>query len=146
MGGRRTDGRVHAPQGSFIRRNGVQGSFRRTITEHIALDEPYLNWIVIVNHPDYLTEPLVRSVTFQRAPNVQLPVYPCAPQPEEYRADVPKDHVPNWFVGTNPYLTELNSGHLTGYVMTTTLPHERNLLETLDGLFLRDLFQRRLSA
>jgi glyoxylase-like metal-dependent hydrolase (beta-lactamase superfamily II) len=92
---------------SFIRRNGVEGSFRRTVTEHIALDEPYLSWIIIVNDPDYLTEPLVRSVTFQRAPNAQLPVYPCAPQPEEYRADVPKDHVPNWFVGINPYLTEV---------------------------------------
>src|SRR4029078_5524171 len=65
------------------------------------------NWIIIVNDPDYLTEPLVRSVTFQRAPNAQLPVYPCAAQAEEYRADVPKDHVPNWFVGTNPYLTEV---------------------------------------
>src|SRR5712671_2470348 len=59
---------------SFIRRNGVQGSYRRTVTEHVSLDEPYLTWILIVNDPDYLTEPLIRSVTFVRAPNAQVPL------------------------------------------------------------------------
>src|SRR5262245_47644022 len=29
---------------SFIRRNGVQGSFRRTVTEHVSLDDEYLTW------------------------------------------------------------------------------------------------------
>jgi len=28
-----------------------KAAFRRTVTEHIALDEPYLNWISIVNDP-----------------------------------------------------------------------------------------------
>jgi len=92
---------------SFIRRNGVQGSYRRTVTEHVSLDEPYLTWILIVNDPDYLTEPLIRSVTFVRAPNAQVPLYPCSPQLEEFDAKAPKDRVPNWFVGTNPYLTEV---------------------------------------
>lgn len=93
---------------SFIRRNGVQGSFRRTVTEHVSLDEPYLTWVLIVNDPDYLTEPLIRSVTFQRAPNVQVPVYPCAPQEEEYRPeDVGKYRVPFYLTGENPYLTEV---------------------------------------
>ncbi len=93
---------------SFIRRNGVQGSFRRTVTEHVSLDEPYLTWVLIVNDPDYLTEPLIRSVTFQRAPNMQIPVYPCSPQQEEYRPeDVGKYRVPFYLYGTNPYLTEV---------------------------------------
>jgi glyoxylase-like metal-dependent hydrolase (beta-lactamase superfamily II) len=92
---------------SFIRRNGVQGSFRRSVTEHISLDEPYLTWILIVNDPDYLTEPLIRSVTFERAPNQQLPVYPCSPQLEEFSEDRKKDYVPHYTVGTNPYLTEV---------------------------------------
>jgi len=93
---------------SFIRRNGVQGSFRRTVTEHVSLDEPYLTWVLIVNDPDYLTEPLIRSVTFQRAPNAQIPVYPCAPQQEEYRPeDAGSYRVPHYLPGTNPYLTEV---------------------------------------
>ncbi len=92
---------------SFIRRNGVQGSFRRTVTEHISLDEPYLQWILIVNDPDYLTEPLVRSVTWIRNTNGQVPVYPCSPQLEEYRPDLPKDRVPHYLVGENKWLTEV---------------------------------------
>ncbi|MEQ1886951.1 MAG: MBL fold metallo-hydrolase [Bryobacteraceae bacterium] len=93
---------------SFIRRNGVQGSFRRTVTEHVSLDEPYLTWVLIVEDPDYLTEPLIRSVTFQRAPNAQIPVYPCAPQQEEYRPeDAGSYRVPHYLTATNPYLTEV---------------------------------------
>jgi cyclase len=92
---------------SFIRRNGVQGSFRRTVIEHVSLDEPYLTWVLIVNDPDYLTESLIRSVTFVRAPNTQVPVYPCAPQEEEYRAEDAKYRVPFYLPGENPYLTEV---------------------------------------
>ena len=93
---------------SFLRRNGVGGSFRRTVTEHVSLDEPYLEWVLIVNDPDYLTEPLIRSVTFQRASNVEVPLYPCAAQAEEYRPeDVGKYRVPHYLVGENPYLTEV---------------------------------------
>ncbi len=92
---------------SFIRRNGVQGSFRRTVTEHVSLDEPYLTWVLIVNDPDYLTESLIRSVTFVRAPNTQVPVYPCAPQEEEYRPEDAKYRVPFYLPGENPYLTEV---------------------------------------
>jgi len=92
---------------SFIRRNGVQGSFRRTVTEHVTLEEPYMTWVLIVEDPDYLTEPLIRSVTFVRAPHGQVPLYPCSSQLEEYNADAPKDRVPNWLVGMNPYLTEV---------------------------------------
>jgi len=92
---------------SFIRRNGVQGSFRRTVTEHVSLDEPYITWILIVEDPDYLTAPLIRSVTFVRNPTGQVPVYPCSPQLEDYRPDRVKDYVPHYLPGTNPYLTEV---------------------------------------
>jgi glyoxylase-like metal-dependent hydrolase (beta-lactamase superfamily II) len=92
---------------SFIRRNGVQGSFRRTVTEHVSLDEPYLTWILIVNDPDYLTAPLIRSVTFVRNPTGQVPVYPCSPQLEDYKPDRVKDYVPHYLPGTNPYLSEV---------------------------------------
>jgi cyclase len=93
---------------SFIRRNGVGGSFRRTVTEHVSLDEPYMEWVLIVNDPDYLTEPLIRSVTFKRASNLEVPLYPCSVQPEEYRPeDAGKYRVPHYLIGENPYLTEV---------------------------------------
>src|SRR6267142_1108101 len=88
---------------SFIRRNGVPSSFRATVIEQVSLEEPYLEWTFTVIDPDYLTEPLVRSATYMRAPTLQLPPYPCQPdenQPgEKYR-------VPHYLPGENPYLTE----------------------------------------
>jgi len=94
---------------SFLRRNGVAASFRRTVTEHITLDEPYLSWIMIVNDPDYLTEPFIRSSVFVRAPNVRLPTWPCSPQQEEYNpGDAAKYRVPHYLTGENPFLTEVS--------------------------------------
>ena len=82
------------------------GSFRRNVTEHVSLDEPYLTWVVIVNDPDYLTEPFIRSGTFIRAPNEMVGIYPCSPQVEDYQPGRRTDYVPHYLPGANPYLTE----------------------------------------
>src|SRR5437773_7203942 len=89
---------------SFIRRNGVPSSFRATVIEHISLEEPYLEWTFTVIDPDYLTEPLVRSAIYIRAPNLQLPTYPC--QPEDDRQPGEAYRAPHYLPGENPYLTE----------------------------------------
>jgi glyoxylase-like metal-dependent hydrolase (beta-lactamase superfamily II) len=86
-----------------VRRNGVATSFRATVIEQISLEEPYLEVTFTVIDPDYLTEPLVRSATYMRAPTLQLPPYPC--QPEEYQPGE-KYRVPHYLPGENPYLTE----------------------------------------
>ena len=88
---------------SFVRRNGVPTSFRATVIEHVSLEEPYLEWTFTVIDPDYLTEPLVRSAIYVRAPTLQLPPYPC--QPEEYQPG-DKYRMPHYLPGENPYLTE----------------------------------------
>src|SRR5258706_6455126 len=88
---------------SYVRRNGVATSFRATVIEQISLEEPYLEVTFTVIDPDYLTEPLVRSATYMRAPTLQLPPYPC--QPEEYQSGE-KYRVPHYLPGENPYLTE----------------------------------------
>jgi cyclase len=88
---------------SYVRRNGVPESFRATVIEHVSLEGPFLEWTFTVIDPDYLTEPLVRSATYLRAPTLQLPLYPC--QPEEYQPGE-KYRVPHYLVGENPYLTE----------------------------------------
>jgi glyoxylase-like metal-dependent hydrolase (beta-lactamase superfamily II) len=92
---------------AFHRRNGVPSSFRATTIEHVSLDEPYLTWVVTTYDDDYLTEPVVRSATYIRAPTVQIPPYPCAAQQEEIGADADAYRVPNYFMGENPYLTEV---------------------------------------
>ena len=88
---------------SYVRRNGVATSFRATVVEQMSLEEPYLEVTFTVIDPDYLTEPLVRSATYMRAPTLQLPPYPC--QPEEYQPGE-KYRVPHYLPGENPYLTE----------------------------------------
>lgn len=95
----------HIKEG-FHRRNGVPSSFRTTVVEHISLDEPYMTWVIATYDPDYLTEPLVRSVTYMRSPTQQIPPYPCAAQQEEAGADE-KYRVPHFFPGENPFLTEV---------------------------------------
>ena len=93
---------------SFMRRNGTPASFHRTVTEHVSLDEPYITWVIVVNDPDYLTEPLVRSVTYIRAPNFEVGAYPCSAQTEEYRInDTARYRMPHYIPGENPYLTEV---------------------------------------
>ena len=88
---------------SYVRRNGVATSFRATVVEQLSLEEPYLEVTFTVIDPDYLTEPLVRSATYMRAPTLQLPPYPC--QPEDYQPGE-KYRVPHYLPGENPYLTE----------------------------------------
>ena len=88
---------------SYVRRNGVPASDRATVIEHVSLEEPFLEWTFTVVDPDYLTEPLVRSATYVRAPTLQLPLYPC--QPEEYQPGE-RYRVPHYLAGENPYLTE----------------------------------------
>ena len=93
---------THLKEG-FVRRNGVPTSFRATVIEHVSLQEPYLEWTFTVIDPDYLTEPLVRSATYMRAPTLQIPAYPC--QPDDYQPD-DTYRVPHYLPGENPYLTE----------------------------------------
>ena len=107
---------------SFVRRNGVPTSFRATVIEHVSLEEPYLEWTFTVIDPDYLTEPLVRSATYIRAPTLQLPLYPC--QPEEYQPG-DKYRVPHYLAGDNPYLTE------SGFKYRAPLEGVRGGVETL---------------
>jgi glyoxylase-like metal-dependent hydrolase (beta-lactamase superfamily II) len=79
-------------------------SFRATVVEQISLDEPFLTWVVTIIDPDYLTEPLVKSSVYIRAPTLQLPAYPC--QPEDEQTPGTKYRVPHYLPGENPYLTE----------------------------------------
>lgn len=88
---------------SYVRRNGVATSFRATVIEDISLEEPYLEVTFTVIDPDYLTEPLVRSATYMRAPTLQIPPYPCQPEDNQLGE---KYRVPNYLPGENPYLTE----------------------------------------
>jgi glyoxylase-like metal-dependent hydrolase (beta-lactamase superfamily II) len=101
---------THLKEGQLTR-NGVPTSFRTTVIEHVFLDEPYLHWVFTVIDPDYLTEPLVRSGTYIRAPNLQLPPYPCQPEDSSFSiaGDKGTNFMPHYLPGKNPFFTEAAS-------------------------------------
>jgi len=54
----------------YHRRNGVPYSENAVMTEHFVLhDAAYMTLITKVDDPEYLSEPLVRSVSFKKLPN-----------------------------------------------------------------------------
>jgi cyclase len=91
---------------SIVTRNGVPSSFRATVIEQLFLDEPYLHWVFTVIDPDYLTEPLVRSGLYVRAPTQQLPPYPCQAEDNQPPGARTSYTVPHYLPGENPWLTE----------------------------------------
>ncbi|MBF8269249.1 MAG: hypothetical protein HW386_958 [Gammaproteobacteria bacterium] len=65
----------------YIRRNGLPHSSKAVLTErlirHTGTYGDYLTLIQIVEDPVYLTEPLVRSISFKHVPDGRLEPYPC---------------------------------------------------------------------
>jgi hypothetical protein len=50
----------------YIRRNGVPNSEQAVMTEHFVRHNDYITLISIIEDPVYLTEPLVRSVSYRK--------------------------------------------------------------------------------
>lgn len=90
----------------YLRRNGIPTSDQTTVTEHWMRRGDALTVTVIVYDPVYLTEPFIRTTTFQSDPSQTnaLPT-PCSPVVEIPR---PRGAVPHYLPGTNPDLNELN--------------------------------------
>ena len=84
---------------------GIPSSDRATMTERFVRHGDVLTYISIIEDPVYLTEPLIRTSNFRRAPNAALPAYGCTPAVEIVR---PKDHVPHYLFGQNPYIDEFS--------------------------------------
>ena len=83
----------------WIRRNGVPRSDKAELTEYFWRHGDFLTWVVIINDPIYLTEPMVRSTDFRWAPAQNVGNYPCL-----IVAELEHDQgwVPHWLPGQNP--------------------------------------------
>lgn len=82
----------------YLKRNGVWHSDQIELTQYLIRRGDYLTYVVIAYDPVYLTEPLIRSTEYQRAPAYQLPPYPCTVVTE---VDRPKGVVPHHLPGDN---------------------------------------------
>jgi hypothetical protein len=97
---------THMKQG-WIRRNGVPESDRVKTTERFTRHGDILTYVVYIEDPVYLTEPLVRSRNFVKMPGLNegnwISATPCEPA-EEIVNDPHK--VPHYLPGDNPFIKE----------------------------------------
>ena len=92
----------------WIRRNGLALTDQATMTERFIRHGNYLTHIYMIEDPDYLTEPLIKTNGFQLTPNpddAAVSVHPTVEVPRE-KGDVPH-HLP----GENPFLGEFAKKH-----------------------------------
>jgi cyclase len=84
---------------SFVHRNGIPLSPYAVMTEYYWRHGDFLTLAIIIEDSIYLTEPLVRTATFKRDPNLTVP----ALQPFEVAEELPsleKGQVPAYPLGT----------------------------------------------
>jgi hypothetical protein len=102
-GGTLTVYTTHIKQG-WVRRNGLPSSDQATLVEHFIRHGNMFTHVTILTDPVYLTEPLIKSQTFNLIiPEGQNWVYPCAPVIEIPR---PRGAVPHYLPGENPFVRE----------------------------------------
>jgi glyoxylase-like metal-dependent hydrolase (beta-lactamase superfamily II) len=93
---------THLKEG-WIRRNGIPRSENATVTEHLFRHGDHLTVMVIIDDPDYLTEPFVRTTDFVYDARQEIAPYPCEEVVEVPR---PRGTVPNHLPGDNKFLAE----------------------------------------
>ncbi len=98
---------THLKEG-WIRRNGIPRSDRATVTEHFVRHGDNLTWIVYIQDPAYLTEPMIRSRDYVFSVAGQIAPYPCESVKE---IDRPKGVIPHHLPGTNTDLKEYQTRH-----------------------------------
>jgi hypothetical protein len=100
---------------SYMRRNGLPASDKRTFTEHWVRHGDFLTVVTVIDDPVFLTERLVRSQTWSLDPGQTFGSNWCDPVPEVPLAE---GVVPNWLPGTNPYLREFSEWYGVPYDAT----------------------------
>ena len=88
---------------SYLRRNGLARSDKGTLTERFYRVGDVLTWVVSIDDPVYLTEPMVRSRDFYLDPGAAPGLYPCSVDVEAVRAE---GEIPHNLPGKNPDLSE----------------------------------------
>lgn len=98
--------RTHLKEGWFSR-NGITSTDRATMREHYIKHDNYMTVVFIVNDPDYLEEPFIRTTQAVSSPPTQLGASECQPfNVNVINADQPRGYVPHWLPEQNPQLRE----------------------------------------
>jgi len=100
---------THIKQG-FTRRNGLPESDQATMIEHYIRYGDLMTHVSIVSDPVYLTEPLVKTEDFALAQYTAISwTYSC--EPIEEITGLPKNRVPHFLPGENPFVQEFAQHH-----------------------------------
>ena len=116
----------------FLRRNGLPRSEKAKITEYWTRNDDFLNVVVVVDDPAYLTEPLVRSGNFRLDPGYLHEPAGCSARVETER---PRGYVAHILPGDTNILdearasTQLPPVALRGGANTTTPEFAREMRE-----------------
>ena len=88
----------------YIRRNGIARTENATVYERLIRNGDFLTWITIIDDPELLTEPYIKSRNFVYEPGLHSGLYPCSVDVE-----IPGDQtkIPHYLFGANPYLNEM---------------------------------------
>jgi len=87
----------------WIRRNGLALTDEATLTDRFIVHGDVLTHVSIVEDPNYLTEPVIKTNGFLRDRDGRMDPYPCQYVDEVGR---PRGEVPHYLPGANPYLHE----------------------------------------
>ncbi len=102
---------THLKQG-WLRRNGLPMSDQAKMTEYLVRRDDLLTHVFILVDPVYLTEPLIKSEEFMRAPR-EVParnwLWVCYPVVEI--AGRPAGEVPAYLPGEHPFKSEFARRH-----------------------------------
>ena len=96
----------HLKEGWFSR-NGLTTSDAATMREHYIKHDNYLTVVFIVNDPEHLAEPFIRTTQAVYDPTTILGAQECQPfNTNVINADQPRGYVPHWLPGQNTQIAE----------------------------------------
>ena len=97
---------THLKEGWFSR-NGITSSDRTTMREHYIRHDNYLTVVFIVNDPEHLVEPFIRTTQAVYDPTTVLGPQECQPfNSNIINATQARGYVPHWLPGQNDQLHE----------------------------------------
>ncbi len=88
---------------AWIRRNGLPQSNQAVLREHWMVHDDVLTLVSVLQDPVYLTEPLIRTLTWMPGPGYQIGSYPCHATVE---VEHPEGYVPFYLPGQNNMLQD----------------------------------------
>ena len=110
--------RTHLKEGWFAR-NGITSTDKATMREHYIKHDNYMTVVFVLNDPDVLEEPFIRTTQAVLDPTTQLNAQECQPfNANLINADHPRGYVPHWLPGRNPQLREFSEKYGVPYEAT----------------------------